>query len=1151
MPRSVTIAPDASDDLAAVINAALQDPNIDTVVLEPGVFLLSSSIIVPSNKTLTGSGQGETIVRAAADFDIIGPSDNAVIVTERFASKVSISDLTVDAGKILPEGFRLNGVFLKFATDFNVSRVDAGNATGYAFFAQGDPESYAAGRTPIEASGSFTNCNSFNSQVHFEQMASNGVILTNCNASDGDGDIPTEAYFHILVGSSNISYIDCNASGKGFLGFSIISSVKASENILIENCNIEILNPSTGSALIALGNLPINALIVVDSSFISENYIGFRIGGVTGTAENSYFQGRILAIEATTSGNGTPSNFVATNSTALGLGDPATSIGVASVHADGPDFLIWNGGTLEARAKLMFPVSGSPTVSPTTLVVIDGFDTIVQFNQYGPLIDVFPELNFQIGAEHDVAGSILRVAFVAFGDTNDQLGFTNSALLTISGQYIFHADELVATFEGGLEGNDLVVSFNALATPHAVQAIVQAINFFNNAELPVTKARHMVATLELADGYKDELTSSITVVAYDDPPVLDLTGGDPFPEPNFVEGSEAIVLAPNGTVKDIDSTSLSGGKFIIAISEGYVDGDKLVVTTTSDVGLANDVIYYRGIGAATVIVDGTSGLLEIQLNSGTSVEAAQALLRAIGFVSGSDDPGDAPRLVSFHLSNGVTQTDVIPVMTVAVAPIDDPAVAVDDNASITENQTVIIDVLKNEIDPDARLDHVVSVAGLAIAEGELVTLPSGATVSLNADGTLSYDPRGQFNYLAAPDSGSILTSAVDSFSYSLTSGSTAMATVTIFGLASTGDIIRGTSASDVLRATQAGQFLEGMAGNDQLSDNGYKTLMAGGVGNDTYIVSNSGTTLSEAAVAGTDTVVTNLLTFTLSAEFENLSFTGGLGRFTGYGNAKDNVIIGGDEADFLTGYAGDDTLRAGAGNDVLNGGVGFDILDGGLGADAMLGGLSNDVYYVDNINDRVIEFSGGGWDQVFVSLPRYQLPEDVENLMGMGPWAFELVGNTLGNQMLGGNMNDLLSGLGGNDYLFGFAGDDRLYGDEGDDTLIGGFGNDILTGGAGKDAFRFDLVFHANNVDYITDFESGSDRISLAQSVFSALSIGSLSPDQFVEGISAIGVDSRIIYDPETGAIYYDPDGSGPAQQQLFATLSPNSALNHNDFVIG
>lgn len=95
-----------------------------------------------------------------------------------------------------------------------------------------------------------------------------------------------------------------------------------------------------------------------------------------------------------------------------------------------------------------------------------------------------------------------------------------------------------------------------------------------------------------------------------------------------------------------------------------------------------------------------------------------------------------------------------------------------------------------------------------------------------------------------------------------------------------------------------------------------------------------------------------------------------------------------------------------------------------------------------------------------------------------------------GNDVLrGGDGHDRIEGNSGNDKLIGGLGDDRLHGSDGNDAIDGGSGNDIIdggpgddamTGGAGADVFRFRVTeADSGDVDVITDFQSGTDRIHI------------------------------------------------------------------------
>lgn len=173
------------------------------------------------------------------------------------------------------------------------------------------------------------------------------------------------------------------------------------------------------------------------------------------------------------------------------------------------------------------------------------------------------------------------------------------------------------------------------------------------------------------------------------------------------------------------------------------------------------------------------------------------------------------------------------------------------------------------------------------------------------------------------------------------------------------DILRGEGGNDTLLGGAGDDLLIGGAGNDNLSgqagqdilqgDAGNDTLdgglgadsMTGGTGDDTYIVDDFGDVVIEGVNGGTDVVRTNLSSYDLTDNVEELVFTGS-GSFIGTGNAIANTISGGTGNDYLFGMGGNDQLFGGIGNDFLDGGDGADNLQGGVGNDVMIGGAGAD-----------------------------------------------------------------------------------------------------------------------------------------------------------------------------------------------------------------
>ncbi len=82
------------------------------------------------------------------------------------------------------------------------------------------------------------------------------------------------------------------------------------------------------------------------------------------------------------------------------------------------------------------------------------------------------------------------------------------------------------------------------------------------------------------------------------------------------------------------------------------------------------------------------------------------------------------------------------------------------------------------------------------------------------------------------------------------------------------------------------------------------------------------------------------------------------------------LIIGTGEDNDLVGTSGDDQIFGKGGNDILNGGAGIDTLDGGAG---------DDIYYVDDLSDYIVDTEGN--DTVYVSVSGYNVPSTIENVV--------------------------------------------------------------------------------------------------------------------------------------------------------------------------
>jgi Ca2+-binding RTX toxin-like protein len=161
-----------------------------------------------------------------------------------------------------------------------------------------------------------------------------------------------------------------------------------------------------------------------------------------------------------------------------------------------------------------------------------------------------------------------------------------------------------------------------------------------------------------------------------------------------------------------------------------------------------------------------------------------------------------------------------------------------------------------------------------------------------------------------------------------------------------------------------------------------------------------------------------------------------------------------------------------------------------------------------------------------------------------------VVGDAGANTLTGGTGADTIQGQGGNDKLYGLAGADRLEGGTGNDTVAGGAGADTLSGGSGYDTFVFDAATSTGR-DQVLDFSTAYDTIQLENGVFTALTTtGRLASAAFWKGAAAHDASDRVLYDPTSGVVSYDPDGTGAAAAQQIVKLAGGLNVTAADFVV-
>ncbi|WP_442578044.1 calcium-binding protein [Mesorhizobium sp. ASY16-5R] len=426
--------------------------------------------------------------------------------------------------------------------------------------------------------------------------------------------------------------------------------------------------------------------------------------------------------------------------------------------------------------------------------------------------------------------------------------------------------------------------------------------------------------------------------------------------------------------------------------------------------------------------------------------------------------------------------------------------SIGDNTS----DTITGDLLVDEMFGRASGDTLKGMGGNDVLNGEAGndTLDGGVGADtmdggLDSD-TFIVDNAGDVVIEAA--NGGIADRVMARVSYALASG------VEVELLTTTSSTV--TTAID-LTGNALHQDITGNAGRNTLKDGGGAgDTLKGLGGNDTYLVYSAGTTIVEGSAGGADRVLAAV------------DFSLGAGQYV---EALATTKASGTSAIDLTGNVLHQTITGNAGANILS--------DGGVGkADTMIGLGGNDIYRVYNAGDVIQEMASQGTADRVMAAVDYRLGAGVHVELlttngASGKSAIDLAGNEFAQDITGN------------------AGDNRLEGRE---------GNDTLRGLGGKDTFVFNTKLGAANIDTITDFNVADDRFLLSDAIFTKLNAGVLAGGYFRANTTGLAQDSNdhIIYETDTGKLFYDADGLGGTAGIQFAKLAVGLSLTNADFSV-
>jgi Ca2+-binding RTX toxin-like protein len=357
-----------------------------------------------------------------------------------------------------------------------------------------------------------------------------------------------------------------------------------------------------------------------------------------------------------------------------------------------------------------------------------------------------------------------------------------------------------------------------------------------------------------------------------------------------------------------------------------------------------------------------------------------------------------------------------------------------------------------------------------------------------------------------------------------------------------------------------------------------KLSVSMGAGNDTVRIANISATHTIAGGEGTDTLNTSAaITTTTGANisgFEAVAISGAASvALPLAANPVATLTIADAAGGTLTGLAAGGTVNlTTGGNATVTNATGWtgtaDALTVNVGAATTAGALAsstvsatgietatiNNLALSNNANARTVGVSGANLKTLVVT-------GNADTTIAGGGAALTSIDASGVNGAVSVTATTAAAGFSlttgaGNDALSGGSGADTLIGGSGNDTLTGGVGVDVLTGGAGADTFVFGantsaIAYSSNaaNIDTITDFVSGTDKLSIAALTASSTYIGSFA--NYSSGLNAMTAGNQAFFVTGESNLYVVATANTTASTDVVIKLSNVTSLTSADLLIG
>ena len=277
-------------------------------------------------------------------------------------------------------------------------------------------------------------------------------------------------------------------------------------------------------------------------------------------------------------------------------------------------------------------------------------------------------------------------------------------------------ESLSATAGGGItvaayDSGTRTLTLSGAASASAYQAVLRTLTYGNTDRDPDPTSRQITVEVTDDDGAVASATTTLAVVAVNDPPELDLSGpavaGLGYAA-TYAEGQAAQpIVAAAATLADPDNASLTNA---------------VTVRIVNLIDSGDEILGMSAVGGLTPFYVAATGTLT--LTGSGSVADHETALRSLTYRNASDNPNTTARTVEVTVDDG-SGGSVIGTATVTLTAVNDPPV-LDLNGP-----NAGIDMGGQAIYSEGALPQLVTVTGAQISDPDSPTLVSATIRLLN------------------------------------------------------------------------------------------------------------------------------------------------------------------------------------------------------------------------------------------------------------------------------------------------------------------------------------------------------------------------------------------------------------------------------------